>query len=134
MYLKSDTLPLADVLENLWEMCLEIYHLGSAKFLSAPGLAWQAALKKTDVKSELLTHIDKLLMIEKGIWGGICHSINRYVKANNKYMKDHDKNKESSYLKYWDINNFRGRVMSKKLPVNDFKWFEDISEFDESFI
>ena len=49
-------------------------------------------------------------------------------------MKDHDKNKESSYLKYWDINNFRGRAMSKKLPVNDFKWFEDISEFDESFI
>ena len=74
-------------------MCLKIYHLDPAKFLSGPGLAWQAALKKTEVKLELLTDINLLLMIEKGIRGGICHAIHRYAKANNKYMKYYDKNK-----------------------------------------
>ena len=75
-----------------------------------------------------------LLMVEKGIRGGIWHSIKRYVKANNKYMKDYDKNKESHYLKYWDVNDWYGSVVSQKLFVNDFKWAEDISEFHENFI
>ena len=71
-----------------------------SKFLSAPGLAWQAALKKTEVKLELLTDINMLLIVGKRIRGGICHAIHRYSKANHIYMKDFDKNKESSYLKY----------------------------------
>ena len=92
--------------ENLRKMFLEIHELESAKFLSAPpGLAWQAAFKKTKVELELLTDIDMLLMVEKGIREGICRSIKRYAKPNNKYMKDYDKNKESSYLKYWDVLN-----------------------------
>ena len=62
-----------------------------------------------------------LLMVEKGTIGGICHAIYRYEKANNKYMKDYDKNKESSYLKYWDVNNLHGQTMSQKLPVNNFE-------------
>ena len=61
-------------------------------FLSAPGLAWQACLEKAGVNLELLTDSNMLLMIEKGIRGGICHAINRYAKANNKYMKYYDKN------------------------------------------
>ena len=61
--------------------------------------------KKTEGKLELLTDIDILLMVEKGIRGGICHAIHRYAKANNKCMKDYDKSKESSYLKYWDVYN-----------------------------
>ena len=65
-------------------MCLKIYELDIAKFLSAPGLAWQASLKKTKAKSGLLTGIDMLLMVEKGIRGGICHSIYWCAKANNK--------------------------------------------------
>ena len=73
-----------------------------------PGLAWQGALKKPEVKLELLTDIDMLLMVEKVIRGGICHAIYRYAKANNKYVKDYDKNKESSYLKYWDVNYLYG--------------------------
>ena len=81
-------------------MYLKFYHLDPAKFLSAPGLAWQAAWKKTEVKLELLTDIDMLLMVEKEIRGGICYAIHWYAKANNKYMKDCDKNKESPYLKY----------------------------------
>ena len=78
--------------------------------------------------------IGMLLMVEKGIRGGICHSISQHAKANNKQMKDYDKNKESSYLKYQDMNNLYGRPVSQKLPVNDFKWVEGISGFDESFI
>ena len=100
LYVQSDTLLLADVFENFRNMCLKIYELDPAKFLSAPGLAWQAALKKTKVKLDLLTDIDMLLMVEKGIRGGICHSIYQYAKANNKYMKDFDKNTESSYIQY----------------------------------
>ena len=74
--------------------------LDPTKFLSAPELAWQAALKETKVKLDLLTDIDMLLMVEKGIRGGICHFVYRYAKANNKYMRDYDKNKESPYLQY----------------------------------
>ena len=75
-----------------------------------------------------------LLMVEKGIRGGICHSIYRYAKANNKYMKDYDKNKELTYLQYWDVNNLYGWAMSQKLPVNNFEWIKDTSQFNEDFI
>ena len=73
LYIKSDTLLLAEVFENFRKMCLKVYHLDPVKFLSALWLAWQAAFKKTKVKLELLTDIDMLLMLEKGIRGGICH-------------------------------------------------------------
>ena len=73
-------------------------------------------------------------MVEKGIRRGICHSIYRYAKANNKYMKDYDKNNESSYLQYWDVNNLYGWAMSQKLPVNNFEWIKDISQLNEDFI
>ena len=72
MYAKSDTLLLADVFENFRSKCLEIYELDPAYFVSAPGLAWQAYLKKTKVKLELITDYDMLLMIERRIRGGIC--------------------------------------------------------------
>ena len=87
LYVQSDTLLLADVLENFRIKCIGIYELDSAHFLSGPGLAVQAFLKKTEIKLELLTDFDMLLMVEKGIRGGICHAIHRYAKANNKYMK-----------------------------------------------
>ena len=75
LYVQSDTLLLADVFENFREMCLKEYELDPAHFLSLPGLAWQACLKKTNVELELLTDYDMLLMVEEGIRGGICHSI-----------------------------------------------------------
>ena len=111
-----------------------MYELDPAHFLSLPGLAWQACLKKTNVKLELLTDYDMLLMIEEGISGGICHSIHRYAKENNKYMENYNKNKESSYIQYLDANNLYGRAKSQKLPVNNFKWVEDISKINEEFI
>ena len=98
----------ADIFENFRNMYLKTYELDPAKFLSAPGLVWQAALRKAKVKLDLLTDIDMLLMVQKGIRGGICHSIYLYAKANNKYMKDYNKNKESSYNQYWDVNNLYG--------------------------
>ena len=75
-----------------------------------------------------------LLVAEEGIRGEMYHAIHRYAKANNKYMKNYDKNKESSYPTYWDVNNFNGWTMSQTLPVNDFVWVGGISEFDEVFI
>ena len=134
LYLKSDTLSLTDVLENFRKTCLKIYHLDPVKFLSAPGLTWQVALKKTDVKLKSLTSIDILLMVEKRIRGGRWYAIHRYAKANNKYIKDYDKNKESSYLKYWNVNNLYGWVMSPKIPVNNFEWIENTSQFNEDFV
>ena len=65
------------------------------------------------VKLDLLTNIDMLLMVEKGIRRRICHSIYRYAKTNNKYMKNYDKNKELSYIQYWDVNNLYGWEMSQ---------------------
>ena len=71
-------------------MCFEIYQLDPARFLAAPGLAWQGALKQAKVKLDLLTNIDTLLMVKKGIRGGICHAIPWYAKANKTYIKDSD--------------------------------------------
>ena len=116
---------LADVFENLQNICLKIYELYSACFLSAPGLVWKAVLKKTKVKLDFLTNIDLLLMVGKGIRGGISHSIYQYAKANSKYMKDYDQNKESPYLQYWDVINLYDWAMPQKLPVNNFEWTED---------
>ena len=75
-----------------------------------------------------------LLMVEKGIKGGIWHAIHRYAKANNNHMKNYDENKESSYLKYCDVNNLYGWAMSQKLPLNGFKWVKETPHFNEDFI
>ena len=75
-----------------------------------------------------------LLMVEKGIRGGICQAVHRYTKANNKYMKNYDKNTESSFLMYLDASNLYGWTMSHKLPINGFKWVEKLSRFNERFL
>ena len=106
---------------------MEIYELDPAHFLSAPGLPWQACLEKKKVELELLTDIDMLLMVEKGTRGGIFQAIRRYAKANNKYMKNCDKDIISLYLMYLDAKNLYGWAMSQKLPVNGFKWVKNLS-------
>ena len=113
---------LADVFENFRDKCIDIYKLDPANFLSAPGLAWQACLKKTEVKLELFTGNDMLMTVEKEIRGGICQAVYRYAKANNKYMKNYNKDIESSYLEYLDPNNLYGWAMSQKLLVHGFEW------------
>ena len=126
LYVQSDTLLLADVFNNFRDMCIKEYELDPAHFLSLPGLVWQVCLKKINIELELLTDYDMLLMVEEGIRGGICHSIHRYAKANNKYMKNYNNNnEESSYIQYLDTNDLYGWAMSKKLPVNGFKWTDN---------
>ena len=130
LYVQSDTLLLVDVFNNFRDMCLKEYELDPAHFLSLPGLAWQTCLKKTNIELELLTDYDMLLMVEEGIRGG---SIHRYAKANNKYMKNYNNNEESFYIQYLDANNLYGWAMSKKVPVNRFKW-TDNNILNEEFI
>ena len=136
LYVQSDTFLLTDVYENFRDRCIDTYELDPAHYLSAPGLAWQACLKKAKVKLELLTDNDMLMMVEKGIRRGICNAVYRYAKANNKYMKNYNKNIESSYLVYLDENNLYGWEMPQKLPVDGFKWIEEdnLSKFNERFI
>ena len=134
LYVQSDTSLLADVFENFRDKCIKIHKVDLANFLTAPGLAWFACLKNTDIKLELLTDIDMLNMFEKGIRGGMCQASYRYAKVNNKYMNNYDKNIESSYLEYVDANNLYGYAICKKLSVDCFKWINDLSIFTEDFI
>ena len=123
LYNKVDVLLLADVFENFRNICLKNYELDPAHYYTAPGLAWDAALKVTDVNLELLSDIDMLLMVEKGTRGGVSMVSNRYGKANNKYMGDKfNSNEPSKYIQYLDANNLYGWVMSKPLPTHGFKW------------
>ena len=125
IYNISDVLLLADVFENFRDLCLKNYGLDPVYYYTAPGLAWDAMLKMTKIKLELLSDVDMLLMIEKGIRGGISIISNRYGKANNKYMKDFKKSELSKYLMYVDANNLYGHAMSEKLPVHSFNWMSD---------
>ena len=126
LYNETDVLLLADVFENFRNICLENYKLDPAHYFTAPGLSWDACLKMTGIKLELLTDIDMLLMIEKGIRGGVSMIRKRYAKANNKYMgKRFNKSKPSKYIQYLKANNLYGAAMSMKLPTHDFKWMSD---------
>ena len=119
--------------ESFRDMCLEIYGLYPSRFVSAPNLTWHTCLKMTGIKLELLTDIDLLLMLEKGMRGGICQAIIPFIQANNKYVKNYDELLPSSFLKYLDANKLQGCAMCKKLPYSSFK-FLDTSYFDEGFI
>ena len=123
LYNETDVLLLADVFENFRNICLDNYELDPAHYFTAPGLAWDACLKKTGVKLELFSDVDMLLMVERGIRGGISMISNRYGEANNKYMgKSLNKSKPSKYIQYLDANNLYSCAMSKKLPTHGFKW------------
>ena len=112
---------LADVFESFIDVCLEKYKLNPAHYITAPALAWDAMLKMTGVKLELLTESDAHLFFERGIRGGASTITNRYSKANNKYMKDFDSNESSKCIEYFDANNLYGWAMSKMLPVGNWR-------------
>ena len=125
LYNQVDVLLLADVFENFIDICIKNYKLDPAHYYTAPGLAWDAALKITKVELKLLSDIDMSLMVETGVRGGVSMISNRYGKANNKYMGDgFDDTKPSTYITYLDANNLYGWGMSKPLPTHGFKWME----------
>ncbi|XP_068720420.1 uncharacterized protein [Montipora capricornis] len=122
LYLKSDILLLADVFENFRKTCLQYYKLDPCHYFTSPGLSWDAMLKMTDIKLELMTDIDMFQFIEKGMRGGTSYIANRYGKANNRYMKTYDEKAPSKYIMYLDANNLYGWAMSQYLPTSGFKW------------
>ena len=123
LYVQSNTLLLADVFTNFSKVCFDIYELDPAHFLSAPGLAWQACLKKSNVELELISDVDMLLMFEKRIRGGITQAACRYYQSNNRYMgKKYDKTKKSTYHQYYDANNLCAWAMTQTFPVDCFEW------------
>ena len=132
LYLKTDVLLLADVFENFRKVSMDNYGLDCCHYYTAPGLSMSACLKKTGVKLELLTQMDQLLFVEKGIRGGISTICNRHSEANNKYLPSFNPTEPSKYILYLDANNLYGYSMSESLPTGGFKWLsrQEILEFD----
>ena len=132
LYLVSDVLLLTDVFENFRKTCMQYYKLDPCHYFTSPGLSWDAMLKMTNIKLELMTDIDMFQFIEKGMRGGVSYIANQYGNANNKYMKEYDEKAPSKYIMYLDANNLYGWAMSQYLPTGNFKWMTDkeISKID----
>ena len=125
LYLVSDVLLLTDVFENFRKTYMQYYRLDPYHYFTSPGLSWDAMLKMTNIKLELMTDIDMFQFIEKGMRGGVSYIANRYGNANNKYMKEYDEKAPSKYIMYLDANSLYGWAMSQYLPTGNFKWMTD---------
>lgn len=125
VYLKSDVLLLADVFENFRTVCIKVYGLDPCQYVTAPSLAWSAALKYTGVELELLTDLDMHHFIKKGIRGGVSQCSVRRAIANNKFLNNYDETKPTSYIAYLDSTNLYGWGMSQPLPTGSFKWLNE---------
>jgi len=130
LYLKTDVLLLADIFENFRDSCVASYGLDPAYYYTVLGFTWDAMLKHTRVNFELLTDINMVMFVERGIHGGLSQCSNRYARANNKYMLSYDPSKSSSYLMYFDVNNLYGWTMCQSLPFADIRWVDDTSNFN----
>ena len=128
VYLKADVLLLADVFENFRKTCLQYYGLDPAHYFTSPGLSWDAMLKMTNIRLNLISDVDMYQFVEKGMRGGVSYIANRYGEANNKYMKEYDEKAPEKYIMYLDANNLYGWAMSQYLPTGGFKWL-DVNDF-----
>ena len=104
LYVKSDVLLLADVFKSFRKTCLQYFNLDPCHYFTSLGLSWDAMLKMTNIELELMTNAEMFQFIEKGMRGGVSYTANRYGKANNKYMEEHDENAQSKYIMYLDAN------------------------------
>ena len=125
LYLGSDMLLLTDVFKNFRKTCMQYCKLDPCHYFMSSGFSWDAMLKMTNIKLELMTDIDMFQFIDKGMHGGVSYITNRYGKANNKYMKEYDEKTPSKYIMYLDANNLYGLAMSQYLPASNFKWMTD---------
>ena len=125
LYLKTAAILLADIFENFRDVCVKNYKLDPAWYYTSPGLSWDALLKKTEIKLDLLSDVNIILFIEGGTRGGVSMISNRYGKANNKYMKNYDPSEESKYITYLDANNLYRWGMSQKLPYKNLRWVNE---------
>ena len=132
LYLVSNVLLLTDVFENFRKTCMQYYKLDPCHYFTSLGLRWDAKLKMTNIKLELMTDIDMFQFIEKLMSGGVSYIANQYGNANNKYMKEYDEKAPSKYIMYLDTNNLYGWAMSQYLPTGNFKRITDkeISKID----
>ena len=132
LYLKVDTLLLADIFENFRNTCMNTYQLDPVHYFTAPGLSFDSLLKYTKIKLDYIKDVDIQLFIEKGICGGISTIVHRYAKANNKDSIDYDESKDLSYNSYMDANNLYGWAMSQSLPTGNFRWLSttEVNRFD----
>ena len=125
LYLKTDVILLADIFENFRDVCLKHYKLDPAWYYTSPGLSWDALIKKTEIKLDLLSNINMILFIEAGIRDGVSMISNRYGKANNKYMENYNPDEESKFITYLDANNLYGWGVNQKLPYKNFRWVNE---------
>ena len=125
LYLKIDVLLLAEIFENFRNVCLKNYELDPAHYYTSPGLSWDALLKFSKQKLELLSDINMIQFIESGIRGGVSMISHRHSIANNKYLKNYDSDKELKSINYLDANNLYGWAMCEPLPVGNFKMYDD---------
>jgi hypothetical protein len=132
IYLATDVMLLADVFEQFRITCMESYGLDPLHYVTAPGLAWDAMMKMTDVTLDLFNdeQEDMHMFVERGLRGGISMISHRHAEANNKYMPEehYDKNKDTSYLSYLDANNLYGWAMIQNLPCGNYGWSEDLAK------
>ena len=125
LYLKCDVLLLCDLFEKFIDTCLEYYGLDPCHYFSSPGLAWDAMLKMSGIRSRLIDDIDMHLFIEMGMRGGISYIAKRYCRANNELVKGYDSSLGKSFITYWDVNNLYGNAMLMYLPYDEFEWLND---------
>ena len=131
-YVTTDVLLLADVFEKFRDMTLDYYGLDAAHYMTAPGLAWDAALKMSDVCLDLLTDPLMYNFFESGLRGGVSMISKKHYKANNPHVENYDPSKPNTYIMYYDVNNLYGGVMRKPLPYGMFRWLteKEILDFD----